>query len=145
MNFRLFIDKNREEEVVVYAHERSELTDAIEKLTLGTEAAELIGYTGKEAVRLSPDDVFCFTLENGRLYAVTEKERLQLRQRLYQIEEVLPRSFVKINQSCIANINKIERFDASISGTMTVIFKNSHRDFVSRRSLKHVKERLGLK
>lgn len=144
MKFRLFIDKSREEEVIVYAHEASALTAAMEKLALGAEPPELVGYSGKEAVLLSPNDVFCFVLESSKLYAVTEKEKLQIRQRLYQIEEMLPAYFVKINQSCIANINKIERFDASVSGTMTVIFKNSHRDFVSRRSLKHVKERIGL-
>ena len=52
--------------------------------------------------------------------------------------------FIKINQSCIANIRQIQRFDTSFSGTLRVIFKNGYTDYVSRRQLKAVKERLGL-
>ena len=60
------------------------------------------------------------------------------------MEKKLPENFVKINQSCIANIDKINRFDASFSGTLKLIFKNSYTDYVSRRQLKTVKERIGI-
>ena len=53
--------------------------------------------------------------------------------------------FVKLNQSCIVNIKKIECFDASLGGALKVTLKNGYRDYVSRRQLKAVKERLGLK
>lgn len=144
MKLKIFIDKNHEEEILIYAHEKSELVDSIEKL-LSDADEPLVGYTEKEAVRLDVADVCCFTVEDNKVYAVTEKEKLRLKERLYQIEERLPDNFIKINQSCIANIRKIELFDASISGTLSVIFKNRHRDYVSRRNLKHVKERLGIK
>lgn len=144
MKLKIFIDKNHEEEILIYAHEKSALIDSIEKL-LSDEGEPLVGYTEKEAVRLDVTDVYCFTVEDNKVCAVTEKEKLRLKERLYQIEERLPDNFIKINQSCIANIRKIERFDSSISGTLSVIFKNGHRDYVSRRNLKHVKERLGLK
>ena len=53
-------------------------------------------------------------------------------------------NFIKINKSCIANLKKIKRFDASFGGAMQVTFKNGHTDFVSRRNLKNVKERMGI-
>ena len=77
-------------------------------------------------------------------FAITEKERLRLKCRLYQLEEVLPEYFVKINQSCVANIRKVARFDTSVSGTLLIKFKNGYKDYVSRRQMKAVKERLGL-
>lgn len=143
MKLKIFIDKNHEEEILIYAHKKSELVDSIEKL-LSDASKSLVGYTEKETVRLNAADVYCFTVEDNKVYAVTKKEKLRLKERLYQLEETLPDNFIKINQSCIANIKKIERFDASISGTLLVIFKNGHKDYVSRRNLKHVKERLGL-
>ena len=83
-------------------------------------------------------------VEDGKVYALTESEKYRLKQRLYLLEEMLDVSFVKINKSCIANIRKIKKFDASFSGTLTVVFKNGYRDYVSRRNLKSVKERLGV-
>lgn len=143
MKCKTVIDKNHEEEVIIYAHERNETVEAIERLVLRS-GFELIGYSGKSAVRLEWSEVHCFTVEDNRVYAVTENEKLQIKLRLYQVEEIADKSFVKINQSCIANIRQIKRFDASISGTLRVIFKNGYTDYVSRRQLKTVKERLGL-
>ncbi len=143
MKCKTVIDKSREEEVIIYAHERNETVEEIEKLALRSDF-ELIGYSGKSAVRLDWAEIYCFIVEDNRVYAVTENEKLQIKHRLYQLEELADKSFVKINQSCIANIRRIKRFDASISGTLRVVFKNGYTDYVSRRQLKSVKERLGL-
>jgi DNA-binding LytR/AlgR family response regulator len=136
------IDKDREEEVVIYVHEKNSLSYEIEELVLG-KSLELFGYKDKNIVKLSPSDVFCFTVENNKVYALCEREKYQIKQRLYLLEEILDRDFVKINQSCIANIRKISKFDTSITGTLMVSFKNGHRDYVSRRQMKKVKERIG--
>ena len=143
MRCRIFIDKEHEEEILIYAHEKTPLVDRIEKL-VSDDSFELIGYKDREAVRLDTADVICFVAEDNKVFAMTESEKFSLRLRLYQIEENLSDNFVRINQSCIANINKIDRFDASISGTLMVRFKNGYRDFVSRRQVKNIKERFGL-
>ncbi len=143
MKFRFLIDKNREEEVMVYAHEKTKLVEDIENIVKENNF-ELIGYADREAVKLDLAEVYCFTVENNKVYAVCENEKYLLKSRLYQVEENLSENFIKINQSCIANVRKIRKFDASFSGTLTVIFKNGYKDFVSRRNIKNVKERLGL-
>lgn len=142
MKCKIFIDKEHEEEILIYVHEKTKLVEKIEQLVTD-DAFELIGYKDREVVRLNTADVYCFIGEDNKIYALTSKEKLQLKCRLYQLEEKLSENFVKINQSCIANINKIDRFDASFSGTLLVKFKNGHTDYVSRRQLKNVKERFG--
>lgn len=143
MKFSFFIDKDKDEEVIVYAHEKTKLIESIENL-VNENDFELIGFIDKEAVKIDISDVYCFTVENNKIYAVCEDKKYLLKSRLYQIEEKLSENFIKINQSCIANIRKIRKFDASFTGTLTVIFKNGYKDFVSRRNVKNVKERLGL-
>lgn len=144
MKYTIIIDKNREEEVIVYAKEKSELTDEIERLVSDNNLG-FIGYDKNgEGVKLTADEVYCFTAEDNKIFAITEKEKLRLKCRLYQLEEVLPEYFVKINQSCVANIRKIARFDTSVSGTLLIKFKNGYKDYVSRRQMKAVKERFGL-
>lgn len=144
MKLKITIDRVREEEVLVFAHERTRLVEDIERL-VNSSTKELIGYSAGEAQRLSPSQVSCFAVENNKVYAVTDKEKMQIRLRLYQLEEILDTGFIKINQSCIANINEIKRFDSSISGALKVVFKNGYSDYVSRRNIKAVKERLGVK
>ena len=94
--------------------------------------------------RLRPDGVCCFTAEAGRVYALTEGEKLAVRLPLYALEEALGEGFVRINQSCLGNVRRISRFDASIGGSLMVTFQNGHKDYVSRRQLKAVKERMGI-
>lgn len=136
--------KDDRNEVVLHAKEKTPLTEEIERLC-HTDGCELIGYTDRETVILTPFEVCCFTVEDNRIYARTDRGKYQVKERLYRLEEAMGEGFVKINQSCIANIKRIDRFEATFGGSLAVIFKNGYRDYVSRRQTKHVKERLGLK
>ena len=143
MKFKLFINNNQEEQVIVYAHKENKLTEAIEKLVTDTQC-ELSGYKDREVVRLNPSEICCFIVENNKVFALTDKEKFQLKYRLYQLEENYSDTFLKINQSCMVNTKMIARFDASITGALNVKLKNGYSDYVSRRNIKSVKERLGL-
>lgn len=141
MRCEIIIDKEREEVVTVCAHERTALVDDIERLVQSGET-ELTGYVDKRIYKLSPKDVYCFVSEEGKVFALTENGKYQIRLRLYQLEGL--EGFLKINQSCLVNIKAIIRFDASLSGTLSVTLKNGYRDYVSRRQLKAVRERMEL-
>lgn len=143
MKLKIFVDKTKEEEILIYVHEKNGLVEEIERL-VSENNFELIGYKDNEAQKLSLLEVNCFICENNKVFALTD-EKLVVRLRLYQIEDLLDDNFVRINQSCIANIRKIEKTQADFSGALTVVFKNGYRDYISRRNLKKVKERLGVK
>lgn len=142
MKCTVVIDSDREQEVIIYTKEYSEKIKEIENFVLG-EVSVLLGYAEDEIYNINPADVYCFISESNKIFALTDQGRLRLKTRLYNLEGVLGNNFVKINQSCIANISKIEKFDTSISGTLAAIFKNGYRDYVSRRNLRNIKERLG--
>ena len=139
----IIIAPDCEERVVVYAREKTAVVEEIQRLAEDS-TAEIFGYRENEAVKLNPFDIHCVAVISNKVYAVCDKERYLLKERLYTLEEKLPKSFVKINQSCLANVEKMERFDTSISGTLKIRFKNGYTDFVSRRQLKTVKERIGI-
>ena len=143
MKCTIEINEDREEEIIIYAKKRSRLVDKLEDLATQDDF-ELTGYRETASKILELSEIYFFTTEDNKVFAVTEKEKWQLKTRLYKIEENLPSSFIKINQSCIANIKKIDHFDSMFSGAMAVIFKNGATDYISRRQLKLIKERLGL-
>ena len=145
MKHTTIIDPTQEEEIVIHARARTREIEALEAY-VEQMGKELVGYgEGGEIVLLRPDGVCCFTAEAGRVYALTEGEKLAVRLPLYALEEALGEGFVRINQSCLGNVRRISRFDASIGGSLMVTFQNGHKDYVSRRQLKNVKERMGMK
>lgn len=138
------IDPSREEEVVIYAHEKSRLTREIEAL-IQAQTTELMGYCEGRIIKLRPENIYAVITEDGKVFAITDEGQLRLEYRLYTVEEMLGAAFVKINQSCLGNVSKIRRFDATIGGALMVTFQNGYTDYVSRRQLKTVKERIGFK
>ena len=142
MKCTTIIDKNREEEIILYVRERSELSDKIERLA-AESSTELFGYSGKSILKLDPREVFCFTIEDGKVFAVLKDKKARMSQRLYEIEKSFASDFLKINQSCLINVKEIEKFDVSIGGALRVTLKNGYSDYIARCQLKTVKERLG--
>ena len=143
MKLTLILDPDRDEEVVIYAHQRTETVDKIEQL-LSSKTAQLMGFCGDEVVVLDYVKVCYFTVENDHVYACVGDRRYRVRHRLYQLEQMAPPEYVKIHQSCLANTRQIARFEVAFSGALRVVFKNGDTDYVSRRQLKSVKERFGL-
>lgn len=142
MECKLVIDKNEKERVVIYAKEKTPEIERIIKLVEGEEKM-LVGYDDDRIIPLDPEAITAFISETGGVYAVMGKKKIAVRDRLYSLEERLGRSFLRINQSCLANVSKIARFEATLGAALAVIFKDGYRDYVSRRQLKHVKERIG--
>ena len=145
MKHTTIIDPHHEEEVVIYAGKRTREIEELERY-LDRMSTELVGYgEDGQILPLCPAEIHCFIVEDGRVCALTDREKLTVRLPLYAIEEMLTEDFVRINQSCLGSIRKIARFDASIGGALMVTFGNGHRDYVSRRQLKNVKERMHIK
>lgn len=143
MKFTVILNSEREDEVIVYAKEKNSLVKSIEDLVNGADNYFIV-QNESGIKRITEKEAYCFYIEDKKVYALTEKEKLLLRMRLYSIEEKLSEDFIKINQSTVINIKKIQRFDVSVTGTLKVIMKNGYTDYVSRRRIKNVKERLGL-
>lgn len=141
MRFRF--ELSDKEEVVVYAREKNHLVNMIESLC--NSEYKLIGYQNDLIKELNSLDVDCFFTEEENVFALVGSVKYKIKKRLYELNDICKDSFIYINQSCLVNVNSIDCFDASISGALKVILKNGYKDYVSRRQVKNVKERIGLK
>lgn len=146
MNFKLIIDKTKDEEVTVIAHEPSALTKQIETLVLEyTGSDKLIGYTEDEIILLPVAQIECITVLEGKTWAIDRRgDRYRLKQRLYELETQLPPSFIRINKSTFANETRIKKFCASFSGAVDAVFLCGYREYVSRRCFAQIKRRYDL-
>lgn len=144
MKFRLIIDKEKEEEIVATVHSRNALTEEIEALVLGYPDAERItGYTEDGIKMLTVSEIECITVLDGKTYAIdAENRRYKLKQRLFELENQLPSSFIRINKSTIANENALDRFAVTYAGSVDAVFKCGYTEYVSRRCFAQIKRRL---
>lgn len=147
MKFRLIIDKEKNEEVTATVHERSALTDKIEALVLAyTGDNKVTAYTEDELLQLPFDRIQCITILEGKTFAVdTKGKQYRLKQRLYELEQVLPASFIRINKSALANEAHLERFVATYSGGINARFRSGYEEYVSRRCFATIKRRYDVK
>lgn len=143
MKFTLIIDKEKAEEVVATVHARSALINEIEDLIARHAGSDRIpGCTEDSIKMLSFSEIECITVLDGKTFAIDrENRRYRLRQRLYELESILPSSFIRINKSTLANETRLDRFAVTYSGGVDAVFKCGYREYVSRRCFAQIKRR----
>ncbi|MBQ9967235.1 MAG: LytTR family transcriptional regulator [Oscillospiraceae bacterium] len=143
MRYKLIIDKNAEEEVIAVVHAPSALTRQIEDLVRGCSGTDsLMGCREDELRRLTFGDLACITVLDRKVIAVdTDGRQYRIRDRLRDLEDILPSYFIRINRSTLANEHQIERFDATFGGGVDAVFRCGHRDYVSRRCFAQIRRR----
>lgn len=146
MRFQLIIDKTKEETVVVTAHEHSALAEKIRQLVQEDTGADRVAAYLDEEIRMLPfSQIACITVLDGKTFAIDSKgKRYRLKQRLYELEAVLPPNFIRINKSTLANEQRIERYVANFSGAVDAVFQGGYREYVSRRCFAEIKRRYRL-
>ena len=143
MKYKLIIDKNAEEEITVIAHAPSALTQQIEDLVCSYSGADsVMGYRDDEMRKLLFAEIECITILNRKVIAIdTRGNQFLLRDRLRDLENVLPSYFIRINKSTLANEHRIARFDAAFSGGVDAVFQCGYREYVSRRCFAELRRR----
>ncbi|MBQ8768244.1 MAG: LytTR family transcriptional regulator [Oscillospiraceae bacterium] len=141
MKFKLIIDKEKDEEVVATVHNRTALIDEIEAL-ICKYADRIPGYTEDDIKLLAVPEIECITVLDGKTYAIDVKNRrYRLKQRLYELEQQLPSSFIRINKSTLANEARLDRFQVTYAGSVDAVFKCGYTEYVSRRCFAQIKRR----
>lgn len=146
MKFQLTISPDSDESVHVTLKKKNDLAIEIEKLCLEYNGTDKIPvYANYEVEMLGFDEIACLTIIDNKTYAIDTKGKQHLvKMRLYEIEQLVPSYFVKINKSAIANERQIAKFKATFSGAVDVIFKCGYVDYVSRRCFSEIKRRYQL-
>ena len=143
MKYKLIIDREAEEEIVATVHAPSSLTAAIEDLVCSYKGADfIIGYREEEMRKLAFSEIECITVIDRRVVAIdSEGVHYTLKDRLRDVEELLPSYFIRINKSTLANENAISSFDAVFSGGVDAVFRCGYREYVSRRCFAQIRRR----
>ncbi|WP_342599221.1 LytTR family DNA-binding domain-containing protein [Psychrobacillus sp. FSL H8-0483] len=126
--------------------ETPELSDSVQEILdfiKGHETQFLVGKVGEMQHILKPGEIHYFHTENEGVVAITTSGSYKLKEKLYELEEMLPSNkFIRLSKSVIANLHELSRFEASFNGTLCVYFKSGAKEYVSRTYVNAIKEAL---
>ena len=144
MKLELNIDEKIKETLVVVSANKidKEVQNLINYIEYSSEY--LIGIVEDKASIIDIGEIIRVYIEDRETFVVTLKDTYVVKKKLYEVENIVTRNFVKISQSEIANIKFIKNLDFSNTGTIVIKYKNSDISYVSRRMIKEFKLKLGI-
>ena len=97
MKYKLIIDKNVEEEIIIKVHAPSSLTQQIENLICSFSGTDsIMGYREDEMRKLAFEEIECITIQERKVIAIDSNGKsYRLQDRLRDLEEILPSYFMR--------------------------------------------------
>lgn len=89
------------------------------------------------------DEVLFFETEGEQVYAHTAKDAYRIKYRLYELEELLPRNFIRAAKATIVNTSQIYSVTRNLTASSLVHFSGTHKQiYASRHYYNQLRERL---
>ena len=131
-------------EVTVRAAMRDEELEALLERIAPKAPAELtVTDANGAACRLSMDEVIMVSVSGKYTQIVTQGANYTLRQTLQGLEEILdPRRFVRISRYEIVNLEKVRKYDFTMTGTLRLELAGGLETWASRRCIPAIRKRL---
>ena len=116
------------------------ITDEIRALAARLEQPDtLCGYGEKGVYVLKTDDILRIYAQGQKVYAQCAQQTYVLHSRLYELEERLEGSFLRISNAELVNKNRIVRLDTSMTGTVCVMLEGGVQTYASRRYVARIR------
>ena len=144
MKLELNIDEKVKETLVVVSANKidKEVQNLINYIEYSSEY--LIGIVEDKASIIDIGEIIRVYIEDRKTFVVTLKDTYVVKKKLYEVENMVTRNFIKISQSEIANIKFIKNLDFSNTGTIVIKYKKSDISYVSRGMIKEFRLKLGI-
>ena len=89
------------------------------------------------------EDVLFFETEGEHIFAHTAADAYRIKFRLYELEELLPKDFLRVSKSAIVNVRRIYSIARNITASSLIRFVGSHKQiYVSRYYYTELRRRL---
>ena len=126
----------------------SQLLELLERFRVADDGvATIIGKSGDDCYAVIPLQQFCYFEARGNsVFGVTATGEYRLKEKLYELEERLPRNrFLRVGKSFIVNIANVREIIPWFGRRLVLRFINSKNEIeVSKNYVKNVKEFLGM-
>lgn len=136
MKIRIEIDdKLQESELIIKCAElNDEILEIQQRLTdMCNHETEIDYYKNDTRYYIELKEILFFQTEGSGVKAHTVDDVYEVKFKLYELEDMLPRNFMRISKSAILNLNRIYSITRNITSSSIVEFQNTHKKvYVSR-------------
>jgi len=146
MKITVEIDKNYiEDEIVIkcknFNDDLIKIQNVIRDITNNEFKLELYKEAGQYYI--SPGEIIYIESAGKEIFAHTVEDKFTVKHKLYELEQILPKYFVRISKSTILNAKEVYSITRNLSSVGIVEFKNSAKKvFVSRGYYKLLKDKM---
>lgn len=143
MKVRIEIDENMsEDEIVIRCAQPDERVLKMKRAAESAESEPEIAFFKDADPPL--DSILFFETGEHNLNAHTSDDVFQVKMKLFELEEILPRKFVRVSKSAIVNVKHIYSVERNITSASLISFAGTHKQlYASRSYYKLLKLRLG--
>jgi len=139
------VDGLAEDEVLIRCGRVDDTIQKIQQYIMERSSSnlEMTFYKDNQEFYFPLINVLFFETEGDRIYAHTGNDNYRIKHKLYELDEVLPRHFVRASKSTIINTLQVYSISRNITSSSLVEFKNSHKHiYVSRFYYNEVRQRI---
>lgn len=146
MKIHLVINQEYETtEVHIHTKEYNEHIEQLMRRLQETSSATMIdGYLKQEIHMLKIHEIYSIYAEGPKVYLQTEEQEFEVKKKLYEIETLYAKDFVRVNKSVLVNIHKIASIQLAALGSTLLLLENGVSIPVSRKYFKELKHKLGI-
>jgi len=132
-----------EEEVIIRCGRMSEEVAQIQAYIQSLAAPKLRFYKGNQEFYLTLEEILFFETEGEQVYAHTGNDAFRVRHRLYELETMLSKSFVRAAKGTIVNTARIYAIHRNLTASSQIQFIGTHKHvYVSRHYYKALREKM---
>ena len=136
-------DGSMEDEVIIRCGRVDDTIQKLQQHILDLTAPRLVFYKDAQEYYLPLEDILFFETDGEQVYAHTKSDAFKVRHRLYELEEMLPRSFLRAAKGTIVNTQHIYSINRNLTSSSKISFNGTHKHiYVSRHYYKSLKDKM---
>jgi len=136
-------DGSTEDEVIIRCGRVDDTIRKLQEYILDLTAARLVFYKGIQEYYLPLEEILFFETYGEQVFAHTATDAFKVKHRLYELEEMLPRSFVRAAKGTIVNTPRIYSINRNLTSSSRISFAGTHKQiYVSRHYYKSLREKM---
>lgn len=140
---RVEIDPECDEEIIIRCRNVSDEIARIESLVSSIDPCEMELELGNDLYFVKTEQILFFETDGSKTAAHTVDRMYYTDLKLYELEERLPKSFMRISKSCIINVNAVSSIHKEITGICEAFLRDTVKKvYVSRGYYKQFREKI---
>jgi len=137
-------DGTEEDEVVIRCGRVDDNVQKLQEFIRSLSAPRMTFYKDSQEFYMPLEDILFFETEGEQVFAHTAGDAFKVKHRLYELEDILPRPFVRAAKGTIVNTKKIYAINRNLTSSSRISFHNTHKHiYVSRHYYKSFRDILG--